>query len=195
MNTSTIVSKHVSNFQSLNSITEHPNGQVFVVNSASHCIHAFNADLSYFQSFGGKGDTQGQFDQPHSLAFDSFGNSSYVMQWLYESSYSEVYDGGWLAKNINGDGSESCHLIQPRTLCISSYDTIFVAEKCRHVAVFDVQGAWSTWRSALWHNLPQKPMCNSCNGCAKNESYMCVIDSCFDALHVCNSYTIYDIDL
>ena len=75
VNTSTsFASKDVSNFQSLDSIIEHPNGQVFVVNSASHCIHAFNADLSYFWSFGGKGDTPGQFNRPYSLAFDSSGN-------------------------------------------------------------------------------------------------------------------------
>ena len=37
VNTSTsFASKDVSNFQSLDSIIEHPNGQVFVVNSASH---------------------------------------------------------------------------------------------------------------------------------------------------------------
>ena len=73
----------------MNSIIEHPNGQLFAMNSASHCIHVFNADLSYLHSFGGKGDTQGQFNQPHSLAFDSSGNGyvSDTQKFIWRVTY------------------------------------------------------------------------------------------------------------
>ena len=48
VNTSTsFASKDVSNFQSLDSIIEHPNGQVFVVNSASHCIYMLSMLISH----------------------------------------------------------------------------------------------------------------------------------------------------
>ena len=179
VSTSTITSKDVSNFQSPNSITEHPNGQVFVVDSASHCIHVFNADLSKFRSFGGKGAAPGQFNRPHSLAFDSSGNG-YVSDSMNHRIQKFTMDGDLLNIFGKGDGSETSHLTQPRALCISSYDAIFVADKRRCIAVFDVQG--NLLGEVRYDKISLR------NPCAmavhKNESYMCVIDSCVDALYV-----------
>ena len=176
---STITSKDVLNFQSPNSITEHPNGQVFVVDSASHCIHVFNADLSEFRSFGGKGDAPGQFNQPHSLAFDSSENG-YVSDSMNHRIHKFTMDGNLLKIFGKGDGSKASHLTQPTALCISSYDTIFVADKRRRVAVFDVQG--ELLGEVRYDGISLR------NPCAmavhKNESYICVIDSCADALYV-----------
>ena len=129
----------MSNFQSLNSINEHPNEQVFVVNSASHCIHVFNADLSYLQSFGGKGDTPGQFNQPHSLAFDSSGNG-YVSDSMNHRIQKFTMEGDMLKIFGIGDGSEASHLTRPTALCISLYNAIYVADEHRRIVAFDVQG-------------------------------------------------------
>ena len=176
---STITSKDVSNFQSPNSITEHPNGQLLVVDSASHCIHVFNADLFYLQSFGGKGDAPGQFNQPHSLAFDSSGNS-YVSDSMNHRIQKFKMDGDLFNIFGIGDGSEASHLTQPTALCISSYDTIFVADKRMRIAAFDVQG--DLLGEVRYDGISLE------NPCAmavhKNESYMCVIDRSVEALYV-----------
>ena len=175
VSTSTITSKDVANFQSPNSITEHPNGRVFVADSASHCIHVFNADFSYLQSFGGKGDAPGQFNQPHSLAFDSSGNG-YVSDSMNHRIQKFTIDGGLLNIFGKGDGSEASHLTQPTALCISSYDTIFVADECRRtrIAVFDVQG--DLLGEVHYDRISLR------NPCAmavhKNESFICVITLC-----------------
>ena len=150
VNTSTIASGvDVSKFQSPSSVTVHPNGQIFVIDSGSHCIHTFDAHLSNFHTFGGKGDAPGQFNQPHSLAFDSSGNG-YVSDSMNQRIQKFTMDGDLLNIFGKGDGSEASHLTLPTALCISSYDTIFVADECRRtrIAVFDVQGDL-LWRSAL----------------------------------------------
>ena len=179
VSTSTIASKDVSNFQSPNSITEHPNGQLLVVDSASHCIHVFNADLFYLQSFGGKGDAPGQFNQPHSLAFDSSGNG-YVSDSMNHRIQKFTMDGDLFNIFGIGDGSEASHLTQPTALCISSYDTIFVADKRMRIAAFDVQG--DLLGEVRYDGISLE------NPCAmavhKNESYMCVIDRSVEALYV-----------
>ena len=179
VNTSTITSKDVSKFQSLNCISEHPMGQVFVVDSASHCIHAFNADLSYFRSFGGKGNAPGQFNLPHSLAFDSSGYG-YVSDSMNHRIQKFTMNGDLLKIFGKGDGSKASHLTQPTALCTSSYDTIFVADECRRIAAFDVQG--NLLGEVHYDRITLR------NPCAmavhKNESYICVIDSCVDALYV-----------
>ena len=179
MNISTIPSKDMVNFQSPNSITEHPNGQVFVVDSVSHLIHVFSADLSEFHSFGGKGTAPGQFNQPHSLVFDSSGNG-YVSDSMNHRIQKITLDCDLLNIFGKGDGSEAGHLTQPTALCISSYDTIFVADECKRIAVFDVQG--NLLGEVRYDKISLR------NPCAmavhKNESYICVIDSCVDALYV-----------
>ena len=179
VNTSTIASKDVPIFQSPNSITEHPNGQVFVVDSASHFIHAFNSDLSEFHSFGGKGAAPGQFNQPHSLAFDSSGNG-YVSDSMNHRIQKFTIDGELLNIFDKSDGSEASHLTQPTALCISSYDTIFVADECRRIVAFNVQG--DRLGEVRYDRISLR------NPCAmavhKNESFICVIDSCVDALYV-----------
>ena len=94
---------------------------------------------------------------------------------LYESSYSEVYDGGWHAINIwqwwwfgsKSPNTTNCTLHQFVQCNICGWRMqMYCCFWCTR---------WSTWRSMLWYNLPQKPMCNSCNGCAQEW-----------VLHVCN---------
>ena len=86
--------------------------------------------------------------------------------------------------NIFGksDGSEASHLTQPTALCISSYDTIFVADERKRIAVFDVQG---DLLGEVHYDIISLR-----NPCAmavhKNESYIYVIDSCDNAL-LCNT--------
>ena len=57
----------------------------------------------YFQSFGGKGDTPGQFNQPHGLAFDSSGNS-YVSDSMNHRIQKFMMEGDLLKIFGNGDG-------------------------------------------------------------------------------------------
>ena len=79
-----------------------------------------------------------------------------------------------------GDGSEASHLTRPTALCISLYDAIYVADKRRHLVAFDVQG--DLLGETHYDIISLR------NPCAmavhKNEYYMCVIDSCFDALYM-----------
>ena len=150
-----------------------------MIDSGSHCIHTFDTNLSNFHTFGGKGDAPGQFNQPHSLAFDSSGNG-YVSDSMNRRIQKFTMDGDLLNVFGKGDGSEACHLTQPTALCISSYDTIFVADECRRtrIAVFDVQG--DLLGEVHYDRISLR------NPCAmavhKNESYIYVIDSCVDEL-------------
>ena len=95
----------------------------------------------------------------------------------------------WHAKSIwqsvTGDGSEASHLARPTALCISSYDAIYVADECRSrcIAAFDVQG---DLLGEVRYDIIflRNPCAIAAMAVHKNESYMCVINSCFDALYV-----------
>ena len=149
---------------------------------ATSCIHAFNTDLSYFHSFGGKGDTPGQFNQPHSLAFDSSENG-YVSDSMNHRIQKFTMEGDMLKIFGSGDGSEASHLTRPTALCISLYDAIYVVDKRRCIAAFDVQG--DLLGEVRYDIISlRNPCAIAAMAVHKNKSYMCVLDSCFDALYV-----------
>ena len=166
--------------QSPNALAVHPCGEIYVVDSDSHSIFVFNANLTFCRLFGGKGKARGYFDQPHSVAFDSAGNA-YVSDSM-NHRIQKFSTSGLLQVDAfgSGNGTALSHLTRPTALCISSYDTIFVTDEHKRIAAFDARGFFLG--EVRYSKISLTNPCAMVVG--KDESYLSVLDSYVEALYI-----------
>jgi DNA-binding beta-propeller fold protein YncE len=125
-------------------ITFNPsNGKWYVTDTFNSCVKVLNSDLSFSSTFGSKGDGEGQFHCPTSIACDSTGKV-YVADSKNNRIQVFTEEGNFKMK-INSRGQEGGELDNPVGIAIDTSDMVYICEdfKCR-VSVFTSKGQFVT---------------------------------------------------
>ena len=118
------------------------NGNVYVCDSDSHCIHVFSSDLELRLIFGSQGSKLGQFNWPDTVAFDSSGNF-YVTELLNHrvQCFTREHDPKWCMV------AQEHGLYRPNVMHVVG-TSIFVTDH-HSVVVFNTEGQLITRFGAI----------------------------------------------
>ena len=122
-------------------ITVHPTtGQIFIADSDNHRIQVLNKDLTYSHSFGKKGSSPEQFNDPWDVTFDNEG-------YLYvadtkNNCIKKFTSTGQYISTFSSEGSNPGQIIQP-TFIIIDNNLLYVSEYGNHrISIFDTNGCF-----------------------------------------------------
>ena len=120
-------------------ITVHPTtGQIFITDEYNHHIQVLNNDLTYSHSFGKKGLSREQFDQPHDVTFDNEG-------YLYVADYhnhciKKFTSTGEYVSTFSSKGENPGQLCGPSFITIDD-NLLYVSEYYNNcISIFDIDG-------------------------------------------------------
>lgn len=108
-------------------ISIHPQSQkIYVAEYGNHCIQILNSDLTFSNSFGCHGNSNGQFNHPHDVAFDSVG---YVYVTDHDNHRIQVFTAeGQFLNQIGQWGTGDGDLQNPYSIIIDRDNMIYVTE-------------------------------------------------------------------
>lgn len=119
------------------------NGRLFVTDSKSHCIHIFDHELKNLNSFGGPGEADGEFQNPHGITVDK---EKRIIVADSDNHRIQVfsYDGEFKFK-FGSVGSEKSHFKFPEGVATDSEGNIAVADRGNNrIQLFDKFGNFIT---------------------------------------------------
>ena len=117
-------------------ITVHPTTeQIFVADTDNHRIQVLNKDLTYSHSFGKKGSSPEQFNQPYDVTFDNEGYL-YVTD-RYNHCIKKFTSTGQYISTFGSYGSNPGQIIQPSSIIIDN-NLLYVSQAVNHrISIFD----------------------------------------------------------
>ena len=125
-------------------IAIHPlNQKIYVADQWNHRIQVLNPDLTCYNTFGSKGEGNGQFKNPTDMAFDSTGNV-YVADLNNNRVQVFTEDGEFLRK-FGKKGKSKGELNAPSRIEVCNESMVYVTERDNHrVSVFTLEGRFFT---------------------------------------------------
>ncbi len=116
--------------------------RLYVADTGNHKIHVFSTDLELVKSFGLRGNENGQFQNPHNIAFDG-DNNLYVTDYSNDRVQVLTVEGQFLRTfSQKADGEQ---LKNPWAIAIDSADIVYVSEDGPYsVSVFTSHGKYIT---------------------------------------------------
>ena len=125
-------------FNTPSGITVHPTtGQIFIADRWNHRIQVLNKDLTYSHSFGKKGSSPEQFNDPRDVAFDNEG-------YLYVADYSikKFTSTGQYISTFSSCGSNPGQIRYPSSIIIDN-NLLYVSEGGNdRISIFDTNGCF-----------------------------------------------------
>ena len=122
-------------------ITVHPTtGQIFIAETDNHRIQVLNKDLTYSHSFGKKGSSPEQFNQPYDVTFDNEGYL-YVADH-YNQCIKKFTSTGQHISTFSSRGSDPGQIIAPSSIIIDN-NLLYVSELGNdRISIFDTNGCF-----------------------------------------------------
>ena len=119
------------------------NDKLYVCDRWNHRVQILNTELEYVNSFGCRGDGDGQFNNPNDIAQDRAGNL-YVTDT--NNNRVQVFDcKGQFLSTFSKKGAASEQLNCPYGICVGSDQLVYVCDKGNHcVSVFKTSGEFVT---------------------------------------------------
>lgn len=121
-------------------IAYHPlRREIWVVETALHCITILDESGKKIRSFGSRGSGNGQFNFPTSVWIDNKG-TAYVIDAL--NYRVQIFnEKGEFIRNFGEAGSASGYFASPKGIATDSYGNIYIADALFHVVqIFDNRG-------------------------------------------------------
>ena len=117
--------------------------KVYICDRGNHRVQIFNTELEYINSFGCRGDGDGQFNEPNGIAQDRAGNL-YVTDT--RNNRVQVFDcNGQFLYAFSRKGADSKQLDRPHGIFIGSDQFVYVCERgSKCVSVFKTSGEFVT---------------------------------------------------
>ena len=122
-------------------ITVHPTtGQIFIADTNNHRIQVLNKDLTYSHSFGKKGSSPEQFNQPYDVTFDNEG-------YLYVADRNnhcikKFTSTGQYISTFSSRGSNPGQIKYPNSIIIDN-NLLYVSEWGNNrISIFDTNGCF-----------------------------------------------------
>ena len=113
------------NIQDPHGVAEGLNGEIIVISSSDHKVFVYDPNCTLLVQFGGKGDLDGQFNHPTSVAVTSDNyilvSSRNKLQWFTMQ--------GQLVYAVGSTGKEHLELNHPDCMALSKDGRIYVLEK------------------------------------------------------------------
>ena len=122
-------------------ITVHPTtGQIFIADSDNHRIQVLNNDLAYSHSFGKRGSSPEQFNDPWDVTFDNEGYL-YVADGENHCIKKFTSTGQYIA-TFSSNGSNPGQITKPSSIIIDN-NLLYVSELGNHrLSIFDTNGCF-----------------------------------------------------
>ena len=122
-------------------ITVHPTtGQIFIADTLNHRIQVLNKDLTYSHSFGKRGSSPEQFNQPYDMIFDNEGYL-YVADY-YHHHIKKFTSTGQYISTFSSWGSNPGQINHPISILIDN-NLLYVSEYGNHrISIFDTNGCF-----------------------------------------------------
>ncbi len=117
-------------------------GQVFVVEEQNHRVQVLHPDLTFSHMFGSSGSSQGQFQYPHDVAFDSQGYV-YVTD-SYNNRVQQFTSEGQFVSSFGTKGSEPGQLYYPTGITLDDNDLVYVNNSNQFISVYSTNGQYIT---------------------------------------------------
>jgi|CXWL01.1.fsa_nt_gi DNA-binding beta-propeller fold protein YncE len=116
-----------------------PTSEIWVVETAAHCITILDANGKKVRSFGKRGSGNGEFNFPTSIWIDEKGYAYIVDALNYRI---QIFDqGGNFVNNFGSAGNASGYFASPKGIATDSYGDIYVVDALFHnVQIFDKKG-------------------------------------------------------
>ena len=112
--------------------------EIVVTDRRNNRVQVFSSDGTYLRSFGGKGDQQGQFNQPTGIAFD---NDNIIVVDCTNSRVQILSAQGDFLSQFGGEGILDHQLSLPLGLSLDSEGNIVVTDpRNRLIKIFSVGG-------------------------------------------------------
>ena len=122
-------------------ITVHPTtGQIFIADKYNHRIQVLNKGLTYSHSFGKKGSSPEQFNQPYDVTFDNEG-------YLYVADRNnhgikKFTSTGQYISTFSSEGSNPGQIKYPSFIIIES-NSLYVSDQGNNcISIFDTNGCF-----------------------------------------------------
>ena len=122
-------------------ITVHPTtGQIFIADTNNHRIQVLNKDLTYSHSFGKKGSSPEQFNEPYDVTFD---NEGYLYVADNENHCIKKFTStGQYISTFSSYGSNPGQIIFPTSIIIDN-NLLYVSEWGNNrISIFDTNGCF-----------------------------------------------------
>ena len=122
-------------------ITVHPTtGQIFIPDTNNHRIQVLNKDLTYSHSFGKKGSSPEQFNEPYDVTFD---NEGYLYVADNENHCIKKFTStGQYISTFSSYGSNPGQIKYPSSIIIDN-NLLYVSELINnHISIFDTNGCF-----------------------------------------------------
>ena len=122
-------------------ITVHPTtGQIFIADRYNHRIQVLNKDLTYSHSFGKKGSSPEQFNDPYDVTFDNEGYL-YVADYSHHSIKKFTSTGEYIS-TFSSEGSNPGQIKEPTSIIIDN-NILYVSEYGNNrISIFDTNGCF-----------------------------------------------------
>lgn len=113
--------------------------EIWVVETAAHCITILNENGKKIKSFGNRGSGKGEFNFPTSIWIDDKGFAYVVDALNYRV---QIFDNeGNYVNSFGESGNASGYFAMPKGIATDSYGNIYVVDALFHVVqIFDKQG-------------------------------------------------------
>ena len=122
-------------------ITVHPTtGQIFIADMYNHRIQVLNKDLTYSHSFGKKGSSPKQLNQPYDVTFDNEG-CLYVADFSNHCIKKFTSTGQYISR-FSSEGSNPGQITNPTSIHIDN-NLLYVSEYGNNrISIFDTNGCF-----------------------------------------------------
>ena len=123
------------------SITVHPTtGQIFIADTFNHRIQVLNKDLTYSHSFGKRGSSPEQFNEPYDVTFDNEG-CLYVSD-CENHCIKKFTSTGQYISTFSSEGSNPGQISYPTSIIIDN-NLLYVSELVNNrISIFDTNGCF-----------------------------------------------------
>ena len=122
-------------------ITVHPTtGQIFIADTQNHRIQVLNKDLTYSDSFGKRGSSPEQFNDPYDVTFD---NEGYLYVADRDNNCIKKFTStGQYISTFSSEGSNPGQIKYPLSIIIDN-NLLYVSERGNNrISIFDTNGCF-----------------------------------------------------